>query len=82
MLPRSLCVHMCPGGGVLRGPGFLDVLDLWIFLSHLPLGFLSPEERDLMETFCLGLSVPKSLTFCICLAMGLCICFRFRRKLL
>lgn len=32
------------------------------------------EGRDLVETSCLGLSVARSLTFCILSGMGLCIC--------
>lgn len=44
---------------------------LYLLSADFSVGFLSPEGRDLMETFHLGLSVPRSLTICI---MSVCGC--------
>lgn len=44
-------------------PLMSSLLALTAFPLPLPLDFLSPEERDLLEISQLGLSVPRSLTF-------------------
>jgi hypothetical protein len=45
-------------------------LALTLFLFLLPWGSLNPEGKDLMETSCLGLRVPRSLTLSIMSGCG------------
>lgn len=45
-------------------------LALTLFLPPLPLGSRGPEGRDWMETFCLGLSITRALTFCVSSGCG------------
>lgn len=77
MLLQSLLSsqEVCSHG--FRSPCFLGVLHpflaLTLSLSPLPQGSLSPEGQDLMETFCLGLSVPGLSPLAQCLAVDLCI---------
>ena len=62
MLPQSLRVHMCLGPAVLKGLVSWHLPpSLALILPSLSRGSLSPEERDLMETSCLQLSVPRFL---------------------
>jgi hypothetical protein len=68
------------------GPSFIGVLHpeplaFKVFLPPLPQNSLSPEGRELMETFHLGLRVPGALNLCILSGWGLgwggvvlCIC--------
>lgn len=75
MLPPPLGVHMPVNHVHLEGlfpwspPSSLA---LTLFLLPLPWGFLNPEGRDLMETPCLELNVPRSPTLGI-KSMGLSI---------
>ena len=57
----------------LEGPGSLlppFTLALITFLLPLLQTSLNPKEKDLMETFLLGLSVPWSLSLCIMSGCG------------
>ena len=55
---------------VFKGPFLLDVLHPFWLLPPLPKGVLSSLERDLMEAFHVGESVPRLLTICILSGCG------------
>lgn len=72
-LPQSSRVPMCFNhvdlGAHLPLVSFISYGSYTLFISLLQ-DSLSPEERKLMETFHLGLSVPRSLTLCVLSSYG------------
>lgn len=72
----SFCELICVGPVVFWGPFSPwyppSPLALTLFLQTLLLSSLSPEGRDSIETSCLGISVPSSLTLCVFESLYLC----------
>lgn len=77
LLQSRLCEFICASALCLES--------LVSLVSSIPLGsynlsactstnFPEPWGRDLMEKFCLGPSVHRSLALCILFSVGLCIC--------
>jgi len=67
---HGLCKFICASVLLCLSWVSSSLLVLRIFLSPLLHNSLSPEERGLMKTFYLGLTVPISLTVCTLSSYG------------
>ena len=69
ILPEYLWVHLDFSPLQSRGCSFLGVIQnllLIIFLHPLPNRSVIPERRGLLQKYCLGLIIPKSVFLCVC----------------